>query len=121
MFDLKDIQSYCHDLSRWIEELGLVGELAKANPKATFPLTADEEDIEGGWETLVYLTVWMCLQAKTKAPPHLESRILLCGNLKGPWKLMYSKCCCKLESKEVPNKTLGFTMLEMIDVWDLAS
>jgi len=121
MFSLQDIQSYCDDLSEWIIELGLISELQNANPKADFPLVADEDDIKDGWETLVYLTVWMCLKAKTKAPPHLESRILLCGNLEGPWKLIYSRLCSKLEFHEVPIETSGNTMLDMIDVWNLAS
>lgn len=121
MFDLKDIQNYCDDLSRWIEELGLVDELAKASPKAEFPLVADEGDLEDGWETLVYLTIWMCLKAKTKAPPHLESRIFFCGNLKGPWKLIYSRACSKLDEQQVPSECVyGKSMLEMIDVWNLA-
>ena len=124
MFNWDDLQAFCDDLSNWIVELDLVEELEKAAPAAEFPLKADpkEDDLQDGLDTLVYLTVWMCLKAQTKAPPHLESRILLCGELKGPWKLMYSRLCSRLINNELPSvPTRQASILDMIDIWNLAS
>ena len=111
MFDLKDLESFCVDLSNWIVELDLAEELQKASPKATFPLSVDPnvDTVEEGLDVLLYLTVWMCLKANKKAPPHLESRILLSPKTKGPWKQLYSKLCDALSQKE-----------KLSDLWDLA-
>lgn len=117
---MTDLQNFCDDLSKWITELGLEEELIKASPNATFPLTADKEDEKDGFETLVYLTVWMCLKAGTKAPPHLESRIILPPRFEGPWKLIYSRLCGKIDEDSVPEKTQDKQMLELIDLWELA-
>jgi hypothetical protein len=90
MFNLNDLQSFCDDLSDWIIKLNCVDEIEKAYPRGEFPLKADENDLEDGWDVLIYLTVWMCLKNKIKAPSHLESRILLL-NTKGPWQKIYLK------------------------------
>lgn len=109
----EDIQSYCDDLTAWIMELGLAGELEKAHPKSVLPLQADLEDLDDSLDILFYLTLWMCLKSNKTAPPHIESRMMLCGNTRGPWKKLYSKLCIALEEKEVLN-------LNSEDFWGLA-
>lgn len=117
MFTWQDLQSFCDDLSQWIIETNTQEELAKAAPRATFPLKADPEqdDIQDGLDVLVYLTLWVCLKVKSKAPPHLESRILLAPALKGPWKQLYSKWCAKIDGKE-PDSQIN----QLEDIWNLA-
>lgn len=111
-FTWEDIQSYCDDLSDWIIETNTQDELIHASPKATFPLKADPEqdDLQEDLDILVYLTLWVCLKLKTKAPDHLESRIMLAPALKGPWKLLYLRLCAKVQNNE-----------HIQEIWDLAS
>ncbi len=107
----EDLQSYCDDLSSWITELDLVGELQKAHPKGQFPLVVDsEDDLEEGLDVLFYLTLWMCIKSNLRAPPYLESRIILSGKIRGPWKQLYSKLCLKWDQG-----------IKVDEIWDLAS
>jgi hypothetical protein len=112
MFSWQDLQSFADDLSAWIIELDLVDELQKAHPRGIFPLKADPEldDAAEDLDVLIFLTLWMCLKAKTKAPPHLESRIIFSPNTVGPWKQLYVRLCARIEQKE-----------EVLDIWNLAS
>jgi hypothetical protein len=114
MFTWEDIQSFCDDLSAWIIETNTQEELEKACPKATFPLKAniEKDDIQDDLDALVYLTVWVCLKINSKAPPHLESRIIFAPKLKGPWKYLYSKLCNKID--KIDNKE------NIDDIWNLA-
>lgn len=114
MFGWDDIQSFCDDLSKWMIETNTVDELKLAHPKGEFPLRADpkEDDEQTSWDTLCYLTLWICCKAKSKAPDCLESRILLSEkNLKGPWAKLYVKLMQR-----------GFKDPEdkWFDIWNLA-
>lgn len=110
-FSWQDLESFCNDLSNWIVELDLVGELQKAHPRGDFPLKPDPkvDDLDEGLDLLLYLTLWMCLKANTKAPSYLESRIIMFPKTKGPWKEMYAKMCAKIDRKEIVD-----------DMWNLA-
>lgn len=113
-FTWEDLESFCNDLSDWIVKLDLCEELQKASPRSSFPLKPDEKDdtIDEGLDVLLYLTLWMCLKANTKAPPHLESRIFLAPNTRGPWKKLYAKLCLALDEKQKVSK--------IEDIWHLA-
>lgn len=100
MFKLEDVQSFCDDLSAWIIKLNCVDELEKAFPRGEFPLKADKDDLEDGLDILIYLTVWMCLKNKIKAPDHLESRIFF-AKTKGPWQEIYLKFINKMLFNEL--------------------
>lgn len=94
MFDWDDVQSFCDDLSKWIEETHTVDQLALAHPRSTFPLKADPaiDTIEESWGVLVYLTLWIACKTKSKAPPCLESRLFLSEKcIDGPWAKLYIK------------------------------
>lgn len=95
VFTWEDIQSFCDDLSAWIIQTNTQEELKSAAPKACFPLKADpkKDDIQEDLDVLVYLTLWVCLKMQTKAPAHIESRIILSPPTKGPWKQLYLKFC----------------------------
>lgn len=101
MFTWDDLQSFCDDLSNWIIELDFVGEMEKAFPKGEFPLKANpkEDNLEQGLDVLLYLTLWMCIKANTKAPSHLESRIILSPKTNGPWKELYARLCSKMDQQ----------------------
>lgn len=98
----EDLQSWCDELSAWITELGEVDELQKAFPKGKFPLVADREkdELEEDKDVLAYLTLWMCCKRRTKAPQGLHARMLLAGNFKGPWQMLYSRLTEALEYKK---------------------
>lgn len=102
MLEWDDIQSWCNDLSNWIVELGQEKEVKVAFPKGDFPLTVDKfnDEKEEAVDVLAYLTLWMCCKKKTRAPAHLESRILLVGKFKGPWQKLYLKVVQKFEANE---------------------
>jgi len=109
MMTPEDLQSWCDDLSAWIKELGEEEEFKTAYPKGTLPLVVDLADIEDNKDILAYLIVWMCCKRKMRAPPHLESRMVLAERFKGPWQGIYSKLVQRLE------RGLAFT-----DIFDLA-
>lgn len=110
-FSKEDLQSYCDDLSAWIIELGIQEELQKAYPNGKLPLkVADDDDLVEGLDFLVYLTLWMSIKSNRKAPPHLESRIVLSGTIRGPWKQIYSKLCLKWDQG-----------IKVDEIWDLAN
>lgn len=110
-FTWEDLESFCNDLSNWIVELDLVEEIQKAHPVSPFPLKPNREadDLDDGLDLLLYLTLWMCLKANTKAPAYLESRIIMVPKTKGPWKEMYAKLCAKINKKE-----------NIDEIWNLA-
>lgn len=112
LFSWDDLQSFCDDLSNWIIELGLEGEMKHSFPKGSFPLKAEKDldDLENGLDVLIYLTLWMCLKTQQKAPSHLESRIVLSPKTKGPWQTLYFRFCEKLDKK-----------IRIEELWDLAS
>lgn len=109
----EDLQSYCNDLSKWISELGLEDELKVAFPKGNFPLNVNDEDELEEWaDILVYLTLWMSIKANIRAPHYLESRMVFCDKVKGPWRQLYSKLLLKLEE--------GSRVSSINDLWLLA-
>jgi hypothetical protein len=122
-FNRQDIQAFCDDLSSWITELGLVSELEKAFPKGKFPLEMSEDDeIEESLDVLLYLTLWMCLKNKSKAPPHLEARMIFAGKTKGPWPRVYGNMCRDLEASLLPtNLESPKRLLELQEIFELAS
>jgi hypothetical protein len=81
--------SFCDDLSNWMVELGDT-DLSQAAPHMKIPLRDHlfTDNVEEEWETLIYLTFWMCVKHHKKAPDHIESRIILLG--KGRWSSLYS-------------------------------
>lgn len=111
MMTWEDLQSWCNDLSAWITELGEEDELKKAFPKGQFPLVADREkdELEEDKDVLAYLTVWMCCKRRTRAPSHLESRMILTDKFKGPWQTLYLELVRRFERN-----------LEFTDIFDLA-
>lgn len=117
MFNWDDLQSFCDDLSQWMIETNTQDELQKAAPKAVFPLKADPEqdDLQEGLDILVYLTLWVCLRVKSKAPQHIESRIMLSPPLKGPWKQLYSKWCAKMDGQKPDSQ-----IMQLESIWNLA-
>lgn len=123
-FNRQDIQAFCDDLSSWITELGLVSELEVAFPKGKFPLEMSEDDeIEESLDVLLYLTLWMCLKNKSKAPPQLDARFMFAGKTKGPWLQLYAKMCRDID--EVPIDMSSpkdlLVMMELRDVFEFAS
>lgn len=118
MLSWDDIQSFCDDLSQWMIETNTVDQIKIAHPRSDFPLKADPsiDDEQESWEILVYLTLWVCLKKKIKAPSHLESRILLSDNIKGPWVRLYVKLIETLKSKPNPEPT-EYTIES---IWNLA-
>jgi hypothetical protein len=91
--------------------LGEQDELQKAHPRGVFPLkVAEDDDLVEGLDVLVYLTLWMSIKSNRRAPEHLESRIVLSGTLKGPWKQLYVKLCMKWNQG-----------IKVDEIWDLAS
>lgn len=103
------ILSFCDDLSDWMLELGDT-DLTQAAPHMKVPLRnhVNLNDRENEWEQLFYLTFWMCLKHRTKAPDHIESRLMLTG--KGIWPNWYLKFVERL------NKPSGILSC----MWDLA-
>lgn len=109
-----DLQTWCHELSAWIIEMGEVGELKKAYPRGPFPLVADREqdDLEDSKDVLAYITLWMCCKRRTQAPTGLHNRIMLAEPFKGPWQRLYVKLIQALGEKKEP--------MEMAEIFNLA-
>lgn len=104
MMTWEDLQSWCDDLSSWIVELDELDELKKAFPKGQFPLVANRDK-----DVLAYLVVWMCCKRKMRAPPNIDSRMMLSESFKGPWQEIYSRLVQRLENN-----------LTFRDIYDLA-
>lgn len=125
MFTKQDLQAFCDDLSAWITKLDAVSELEKAYPAGKFPLeVSEEDDPEESLDVLLYLTLWMCLMNKSKAPPQLEARFVFAGKTKGPWLQLYAKMCRQLDEQK-PIKVSSpkdlLVMMEIGEIFDQAS